>query len=46
VSEKHKPGYYWVILDEGAEPEVARWDGNDWFPAARRKEGASKPAVG
>ncbi len=34
MSEKRKPGYYWVILDEGAEPEVAHWDGDDWFPVA------------
>jgi hypothetical protein len=31
MSEKRKPGYYWVILDGGAEPEVAHWDDDDWF---------------
>ncbi len=32
MSEKREPGYYWVILDEVSEPEIAHWDGDDWFP--------------
>lgn len=30
MSER-EPGQYWVIVAEGDEPEVARWDGYDWF---------------
>jgi hypothetical protein len=45
MSEKRKPGYYWVIIDEGAEPEVAHWDGDDWFPVASEESVEPKTVV-
>jgi hypothetical protein len=46
VSEKHEPGYYWVILDEGAEPEVAHRDGDDCFPAASEESVEPEAVIG
>ncbi len=45
MSEKRKPGYYWIILDEGAEPEVAHRDGNDWFPVASEESVKPKAVI-
>jgi hypothetical protein len=32
VTQPREPGYYWVIIDEGYEPEIAYCDEDCWFP--------------
>ncbi len=31
MTKPRAPGHYWIILEEGAEPEIAHFDGDDWF---------------
>ena len=32
-----EPGHYWAIIKEGTAPEIAHFDGDDWFVVGREK---------
>jgi hypothetical protein len=47
MDEAHRePGHYWVILEEGALPEIAHWDGDDWFAVGREEAVEPKAVLG
>jgi hypothetical protein len=47
MDEAHRePGHYWVILEEGALPEIAHWDGDDWFAVGREEAVELKAMLG